>query len=211
MVCRSLYVLLLWSWYRRKAWAEDRGGGKLREKVRPWDGGRPADPADHPDPEKRSKLSSLERGGRGFFFEVLAEICGAGSESMDAWCSRQRDYCNGETDAQTDLQKVRIDIEAQREEERISRMSYIEATWYYRYNEVKSAQNKKSDEPSHTANVLPASQCSLLKVWRWPPSGETEAQRTVKTLHDDIKAQCEEAQVLISIMEPASGEGERAT
>ena len=207
MVCRSLYVLLLWSWYRRKAWAEDRGGGKQREKVRLWDGGKPADPSNHPDPEKRTKLRSLEKGGRGFFFEVLAGMCGAASKGVDAWCSRQRDYWEGGRNAQTELQKVFIDIEAQREEERISRMSEDDA-FIYKMRALESSYAKESDESDRTANVLPDWQRSLLKVWRWPPSGKTEAQRTVNTLHEDIKAQCEEAQVLISIMDRASGEGE---
>ena len=212
MVCRSLYVLLLWSWYRRKAWAEDRGGGQPREKVRLWDGGKPAK---HPNPAKRT-LTSLERGGRGFFFEVLAGMCGAASKGVDAWCSRQRDYWEGERDAQTELQKVLIDIEAQREEERASRFGlseYETRAYMLRVRarlEGESAQNKESDESGRTANVLPDWQRSLRKMWRWPPSGETEAQRTVNTLHEDIKAQCEEAQVLISIMDRARGEGETA-
>lgn len=212
MVCRSLYVLLLWSWYRRKAWAEEREG---REPVGVCGGG---ELKGAPDPVPR-ELTCLERWrmwfcccGRGVFFNLFAGMCGAVSEGVDSWCSRQRDYWEGESDAQTELQKVLQDIEAQREEDRISRMSKYEADEYrlQARNEDVSAQKKASDEPGRYANVLPDWQRSLLKVWRWPPSGESEAQRTVNTLHEDIEAQCEEAQVLISIIDRTRGEGETA-
>ena len=93
MVCRSLYVLLLWSWYRRKAWAEERGG---REPVGVFGGGGPKG---EPDPVWKGLTCLLESCGRWFwccdmgflkwfFSNLLARPCGAASvsECVRAWC-----------------------------------------------------------------------------------------------------------------------------
>jgi len=209
MVCRSLYVLLLWSWYRRKAWAEEHGG---RVPVGVFGGG---ELKNEPDlmPKELTCLESWGRWfcccGRGFLFNLLAGLCNAMREGARTWCGTQCDYCWGFCAGQQKEREILNNFIEAETEKRICQQSEqwsrpIKPGFYFADSAARNAEvcdlNKYYDiEPDVGRGK---------KLWRWPLSGETEAQKTVNTVRKDIEAQCDEAQVLAGIIKRASGGNE---
>ena len=202
MVCRSLYVLLLWSWYRRKAWAEQRGG---RVPVGFFGGGKlKSEPDTVP-----GELTCLESWGswfcccgRGFLFNLLAGLCDAMSEGLRAWCKMQLAYCWGIWAGQKEHEMF---VEAETE-----RRVWSQTPGCYLDYDALAAEYARVRAQLNAYYGAGPDVRWWQKLWHWPLSGETEAQKTVNTLHKDIEAHCEEAQVLAGIVERASGSDESA-